>query len=85
MLGPEQERWVRQRLSSARTRWKVLGQQTLMAQLDQKAGAGEAWRSDGWDGYPAAASNNCINLEPPPTQDGIRSAARRAYRSRRRN
>ena len=53
MLGPEQERWVRQRLSSARTRWKVLGQQTLMAQLDQKAGAGEAWRSDGWDGYPA--------------------------------
>ena len=53
MLGPEQERWVGGQLATATARWKVLGQQMLMAQLEQKAGAGEAWWSDGWDGYPA--------------------------------
>jgi alkaline phosphatase D len=55
MLGPEQERWVGRQLATATAtaRWKVLGQQMLMAQLEQKAGAGEAWWSDGWDGYPA--------------------------------
>ncbi len=52
MLGPAQERWVGRQLATATTRWKVLGQQMLMAQLEQKAGAGEAWWSDGWDGYP---------------------------------
>jgi alkaline phosphatase D len=54
MLGPEQERWVGRQLVTTPSRWKVLGQQTLMAQLGQKAGEGKAWRSDGWDGYPAA-------------------------------
>jgi alkaline phosphatase D len=52
MLGPEQERWLRSQLSDASTRWKVIGQQMLMAQLEQKQ-EGEAWWSDGWDGYPA--------------------------------
>ena len=41
-------------LSGAKTHWRVTGQQALMAQLDQKQGAGKAFRSDGWDGYPAA-------------------------------
>jgi alkaline phosphatase D len=41
MLGPEQERWVGRQPATAR--WKVLGQPMLMAQLEQKAGAGEAW------------------------------------------
>ena len=53
MLGPEQERWLRRQLSDTRARWKVIGQQMLMAQLEQKQGEGEAWWSDGWDGYPA--------------------------------
>jgi PhoD-like phosphatase len=53
MLGPEQERWLRGRLSDTQARWKVIGQQMLMAQLEQKQGEGEAWWSDGWDGYPA--------------------------------
>ena len=53
MLGPEQERWLRGQLSDTRARWKVIGQQMLMAQLEQKQGEGEAWWSDGWDGYPA--------------------------------
>jgi alkaline phosphatase D len=54
MLGAEQERWLRGQLSDTRARWKVIGQQMLMAQLKQKQGEGEGWWSDGWDGYPAA-------------------------------
>jgi alkaline phosphatase D len=54
MFGPAQERWLRGQLSGTPARWKVIGQQMLMAQLEQKQGEGEAWWSDGWDGYPAA-------------------------------
>jgi alkaline phosphatase D len=54
MLGPEQERWLWRQLSDARARWKVIGQQMLMAQLERKQGEDVGWWSDGWDGYPAA-------------------------------
>lgn len=53
MLGVDQERWVARELNGADAAWKVVAQQMLMAQLEQKAGEGEAWWSDGWDGYPA--------------------------------
>jgi alkaline phosphatase D len=53
MLGPDQERWLRGQLAGSRARWKVIGQQMLMAQLEQKRGEGEGWWTDGWDGYPA--------------------------------
>lgn len=54
MYGPVQERWLGRTLAAAGVRWNVLAQQMLMAQLDQKPGPGEAWWSEGWDGYPAA-------------------------------
>ena len=54
MLGPAQERWLRGQLADTKAQWKVIGQQMLMAQLEQKQGEGEALWSDGWDGYPAA-------------------------------
>ena len=54
ILGAPQERWLVGQLSRSPAKWKVIGQQMLMAQLDQKAGDGKAWWSDGWDGYPAA-------------------------------
>ncbi len=53
ILGSVQEKWLLGQLSHAKTHWRVIGQQMLMAQLDQKPGAGEAWWSEGWDGYPA--------------------------------
>ena len=59
MLGPEQERWLRGQLAGTTARWKVIGQQMLMAQLEQKQGEGEAWWSDGWDGYPGRAGASC--------------------------
>jgi alkaline phosphatase D len=54
MLGDTQERWLEAGLDRARTRWNVIGQQTLMAQLDRKPGPGQQFWTDGWDGYPVA-------------------------------
>src|SRR5262245_6467547 len=54
MLGDVQERWLQGSLERSRARWNVIAQQTLMAQLDRKVGPGQAFWTDGWDGYPAA-------------------------------
>jgi alkaline phosphatase D len=54
LLGAEQERWLYARFGKSRARWNLIAQQLLMAQLDQQAGDGQAWWSDGWEGYPMA-------------------------------
>jgi alkaline phosphatase D len=54
LLGVAQERWLSEGLAASRARWNVIVQQTLMAQLDRKAGEGQAFWTDGWDGYPRA-------------------------------
>jgi alkaline phosphatase D len=54
MLGPAQERWLADGLGSSRTRWNVLVQQLLMAQLKRVEKGAAAYWSDGWDGYAAA-------------------------------
>lgn len=54
MLGDVQERWLETGLDRSRARWNVIGQQTLMAQLDRKPGPGQRFWTDGWDGYPVA-------------------------------
>jgi len=54
MLGPTQERWLETGLDRSRARWNVVGQQTLMAQVDRKPGPERLFWTDGWDGYPAA-------------------------------
>jgi alkaline phosphatase D len=51
LLGREQEAWLTRQLTTSGARWNLLAQQTLMAQAD--AGGGR-FRTDGWDGYPAA-------------------------------
>ena len=54
-LGAAQERWLFDGLGRVRSRWTVLAQQQLMAQLRQRNRAGaEAYWTDGWDGYAAA-------------------------------
>lgn len=52
MLGREQEGWLYEGLATSRARWNVVAQQTLMAQADRSTGAGQAFWTDGWDGYP---------------------------------
>ena len=54
LLGPEQEKWLREGLAASRARWNVIAQQTLMAQVDRTPGEGQSFWTDGWDGYPAA-------------------------------
>ncbi len=54
LLGAEQEKWLFEGLAAPRARWNVLAQQTLMAQADRKPGEGQAFWTDGWDGYPLA-------------------------------
>ncbi len=51
MTGPEQERWLLDGLTGARTRWNVVAQQTAMAQNDRAAGPALAYGFDNWDGY----------------------------------
>ncbi len=48
LLGDDQERWAFDTLRSSTARWKLLGQQVMMAQLVQFL------NNDQWDGYPAA-------------------------------
>ncbi len=54
LFGDRQERWLQAGLTSGKARWNLLAQQTLMAQADLKAGEGQKFYTDGWDGYPAA-------------------------------
>ena len=41
-------------LAGSRARGNVIAQQTRMAQMDEKPGAGRSAWTDSWDGYPAA-------------------------------
>lgn len=56
-LGAQQEQWLYAGLSASRARWNVIAQQTLMAQLNRSTDGGQAFHTDGWDGYPAARAN----------------------------
>lgn len=54
LLGARQERWLSEQLANPDTRWNLIAQQTLMAQVDRMPGDGQAFWTDGWDGYPVA-------------------------------
>jgi alkaline phosphatase D len=54
MLGRTQEQWLAARLAGSRARWNLLGQQTVMARVDEQPGPGERFWTDSWNGYPAA-------------------------------
>jgi alkaline phosphatase D len=55
LLGAAQEQWLFDGLGRVQSRWTILAQQQLMAQLRQRNRAGaEAYWTDGWDGYAGA-------------------------------
>ena len=66
MLGPAQLDWFKQQLSASTAKWKIIGNQVMMAAL--KLGS-TVLNPDQWDGYPAEkkkilshiASNNIDN------------------------
>ena len=53
MLGAAQEAWLQEGLARASTRWNLIAQQTLMAQLDRSKEGPPGFWADGWDGYAA--------------------------------
>jgi alkaline phosphatase D len=54
LLGEQQERWLYAGLRESQRGWKLLGQQTVMAQTAESiAGVRHYW-NEGWDGYQAA-------------------------------
>ena len=57
MLGERQEQWLGEGLAGSRTRWNVLAQQVLMAELNHQRSPGQVEKvfwNDAWDGYPLA-------------------------------
>jgi alkaline phosphatase D len=54
LLGKAQEAWLERALGESKAGWNILAQQTLMAQLNRKAGAARSFWTDGWDGYPVS-------------------------------
>lgn len=51
LLGAEQERWLLEGLKQSSSRWTVIAQQMLMAELKQGIAPLIGHWSDGWDGY----------------------------------
>ena len=56
MLGATQEKWLYDGFAGGGAHWNLIANQTLMAPIDFQIGPGELWRTDQWDGYPAARS-----------------------------
>ena len=54
MLGSQQEQWLDRQIASAKARWTIVAQQTLMAELARPAEGEHRFWMDGWDGYPNA-------------------------------
>ncbi len=55
MLGEAQERWLAGGFARADARWNLIGQDVLMAHLNQRNASNElAHWTDDWNGYPAA-------------------------------
>ena len=60
MTSDRQERWLFDGFNRSQTRWNVIAQQVLMAELDHQVGPGEIFWNDSWDGYPLAR-NRVLN------------------------
>jgi alkaline phosphatase D len=63
LLGAEQERWLFDGLARSQTRWNLIAQDVLMAQLRERNRDGEVqfWVDD-WNGYPAARQRLITHL-----------------------
>jgi len=56
MLGPDQERWLLDKLTGSNATWNVMAQQVLLAETYFPVADGDAiaFYNDSWTGYPAA-------------------------------
>lgn len=71
MLGTEQEAWFADGMKRASTRWNLVVQQTLMAQLQHGSDGRQIFWADGWDDYPAARQKLLESVAGSPVRDTI--------------
>jgi alkaline phosphatase D len=71
LLGLDQERWLDDQLARSRTRWTLIGQQTLLAHADSQPGPGELIWTDGWSGYPVARDRLVASLARPSVRNPV--------------
>lgn len=71
MLGAEQEAWLGEGLRRASTRWNVVAQQTLMAELDRGRDGKTSYWADGWDGYAPARQRLLDQVAASPVHDTL--------------
>ena len=71
MLGAEQEAWFADGMKRASTRWNLIAQQTLMAEIDSGKDGKHRYWADGWDGYPAARTKLLDAVAASPTRDTL--------------
>lgn len=51
VLGHEQKKWLKETYGKTGAKWNILAQQIMMARVDRKVGAEEAYSMDQWPGY----------------------------------
>jgi alkaline phosphatase D len=71
MLGAAQERWLRSGVAAVPGRWNVIAQQTLMARAALPAGGEPRFRTDAWDGYPAARRRLLGTVKDPGARSTV--------------
>jgi alkaline phosphatase D len=71
MLGAGQEAWFADGMRRASSRWNVIAQQTLMAELDRGPGERHVYWADGWDGYPIARQRLLDAVAASPVKDTL--------------
>ena len=71
MLGTAQETWFNDGMARASTRWNIVAQQTLMAELDRGPGERHVYWADGWDGYPAPRQRLLDAVAASPVKDTL--------------
>jgi alkaline phosphatase D len=74
MLGRRQESWLGDGLAAGRSRWDILAQQVLMAELNHQRSPGQTAKvfwNDGWDGYPLARQRLLQQLRRPEVANPV--------------
>jgi alkaline phosphatase D len=72
MIGQAQEAWLHGGLSASQSRWNVIAQDVLMAELRQKIGDGEtAYWTDDWNGYPASRARLLRHIHDAKVQNPV--------------
>jgi alkaline phosphatase D len=70
MIGQAQEAWLHEGLSASKSRWNVIAQDVLMAELRQAVDEGETgYWTDDWNGYPASRARLLRHIHDAKVQN----------------